>query len=201
MLESLLIALLALAAVIYIVRAHRKRATERAAASSKRFAEIFGAASQSAGWSKATAVAAGAAMVHGSGAPASAGRTPAPYLRKERLLDPRHASLFHLLTSSLPEHRIFIHVSLAAVIEVPPSVQGREREQRWRVLAQNAVDCLVCTGELDVIAAVDLETGNGAEARIKAEYLKAAQLRYLLVSPSALPRPEEMRTLLLGRAG
>jgi hypothetical protein len=183
-----LLTLLPIAAVIYVVWAYRKRTAERIAVSSKRYSEIFGSA--------ATAPAASPTS-HAAGIPP----TRAPALKKEKLLDAQHALLFRTLASCLPEHAIFVHVSLAAVIELPPTLQGREREQRLRVLAQHAVDCLVCNQEMQVIAAVDIEDGVHAESRIKSEYLKAAQVRYLRVSPAALPGPGEIQTLLFGQAG
>ncbi|MNC90504.1 hypothetical protein D3C83_66100 [compost metagenome] len=70
-----------------------------------------------------------------------------------------------------------------------------------RALAQNAVDCLVCDKAMTVIAAIDVEDGASAESRIKSEYLKAAQVRYLRINPSAFPRPDEIRAMLLGASG
>jgi hypothetical protein len=183
-----LLTLLPIAAVIYVVWAYRKRTAERVAVSSKRFSEIFGSAA---------AAPAASSTSHAAGIPP----TRAPALKKEKLLDAQHALLFRTLASCLPEHAIFVHVSLAAVIELPPTLQGREREQRLRVLAQHAVDCLVCNQEMQMIAAVDIEDGVNAESRIKSEYLKAAQLRYLRVSPAALSGPSEIQTLLFGQAG
>lgn len=200
MLWYLLIALAPIAAVVYIVWAHRKRATARVAATSKRFEQIFGASSQrvAAPASPVSApVSPGASAARVSTAPGSAGGAPLSYLRKERLLDPPHALLFRVLTSGLPEYQVFVHVSLAAVIEIPLAVQGREREQRLRALAQNVVDCLVCSKEMEVIAAVDLEAGATADSRIKSEYLKAARVRYVRINAAALPQENQVRALLL----
>jgi hypothetical protein len=183
-----LLTLLPIAAVIYVVWAYRKRTAERVAVSSKRFSEIFGSATATGTAAPRTSDAAGAPP------------TQAPSLKKEQLLDPQHALLFRTLASCLPGYAIFVHVSLAAVVELPPTVQGREREQRSRVLAQHAVDCLVCNRDLEVIAAVDVEDGMNAESRIKSEYLKAARVRYLRLSPAALPGSDEIPALLFGQA-
>lgn len=196
----LLIALLPAAAVIYVVWAHRKRATAQSAASSKRFEQIFGSGLQGAAAAPAATGGSGAAAARVSTAPVAAGRATPSYFRKERLLDPRHAVLFRLLVAGLPGYTVFVHVSLAALIELPPSLQGREREQRSRALAQNVLDCLVCSGEMEVVAAVDLEAGDSAESRIKSECLRAAGVRYVRINPAALPGVEEVGRLLLGES-
>lgn len=184
MLGYLLLTLLPVAAVIYVVWAHRKRAAERAAASSKRFAEMFGTAAPSR-----------------SGMPVASRNSrasPQPLcLRKERVLDERHGALFRALVSGLPEYQIFPHISLGAVVQPPPMLQGREREQRLRALAQNTVDCLVCDRDGRAIAAVDFEDGASAESRIKSAYLAAAGLHHLRVPAAALPGPQDIRNLVL----
>jgi hypothetical protein len=179
-----LLTLLPLAAVVYVVWAYRKRRAERIAASSKRFSDIFGAAPKA---------------VHSPPASVAAvSSAPASCVKKDKLLEPHHALLFQTLVSSLPGHAIFVHVSLAAIVELPPSVQGREREQRSRALSGNAIDCLVCNQAMEAIAAVDIEDGVNAASHIKSEYLKAARVRYLRVNPAALPAAHEIQTLLSG---
>lgn len=105
--------------------------------------------------------------------------------------------LFRALSAALQGHLVFPHVSLSAIVQLPPALQGREREQRLRALAQNTVDCLVCDAETHAVAAIDLENGASPEWRIKSEYLAAAQLRYVRVDPAALPAPQEIRNLVL----
>jgi hypothetical protein len=188
LLAYLLITLLPIASVIYVVWAHRKRNSERIAASSKRFSEIFGSVAQPGAVSQPASAAPGVRPV------------PASWVKKESFLKPQHASLFRALASSFPEYQMFVHVSLAALLEPPPAVQGREREQRVRVLAQNAVDCLVCDQAMTVLAAIDVEDGDSAESHIKSEYLKAARLPYLRINPSAFPRRDEIRAMLFGAA-
>jgi intracellular sulfur oxidation DsrE/DsrF family protein len=180
-----LLTLLPLAVVIYVVWTYRKRRAERIAASSKRFSDIFGSAPKPI-HSPPASVAAAVSSV------------PASYVKKDKLLDPHHALLFHILVSSLPEHAIFVHVSLAAIVDLPPGVQGREREQRLRALSANAIDCLVCNKAMEAIAAVDIEDGVNVASRIKSEYLKSARVRYLRVNPAALPAAHEIQALLLG---
>jgi len=75
------------------------------------------------------------------------------------------------------------------VLEVAGLPDGREREQRVRALAQQTVDCVVCTQALAVVAIVDLDSGSTPEARFKLEVLKAAGVRYLQWNPLE-PPPE-----------
>jgi len=188
LLGYLLLALLPVAAVIYIAWAHRKRAAEQAAASSKRFAEMFGATP---GTQPATALSSPSAM------PAAAAAS-ALCAGKDSILDARHALLFRALTTAMSGFHVFPHVSLAALVQLPAALQGRAREQRLRVLAQHTVDCLVCDEGMQAIAAIDIEDGASAESRIKSDCLAAARLRYLRFNPAALPAPHDIRELVLG---
>jgi len=190
-----LLGLAPVVAVAYLVWAYRKKAAAKAAARSERVERLFGALPPRVATADSASNAGEVAALRSSAKPAS-GRAPS-YARKERLLNPHQAQLFQLLKSALPDHEVLARVSLAAMIEVPPAGQGREREQRLRALAQHVVDCVVCTGDMQVIAAVDLEAGSSAESRFKSECLKAAGVRYVCVNPAALPGHGEVRTLLL----
>ena len=191
MLGYLALILLPVAAVVYVIWAHRRRESQRAAASSKRFAQMFGAVS---GTSPATAPSSS------SPAPAAAPAAKATIplcTRKQSILDARHAVLYHQLTAALAEFRIFPHMSLAAVVQLPATLPGRDREQRMRVLAQSAIDCVICSEAMEVVAAVDLEDGRTAESRIKSEYLCAAGIPYLRINPAQAADVEGMRKLVL----
>lgn len=196
MLAYWLLGLAPVVAVAYLVWAYRKKAAAHAAARNERFEQIFGGSSSRSAISDAGLPAAGAAGLQPSAA-ATSGRAPS-YARKDRLLNPQQAELLHVLRIALPDYEILARMSLAAMIDVPAEAQGREREQRLRALAQYVVDCVVCSKDMHVMAAVDLEAGSNAESRFKSECLKAAGVRYRCVSPAALPKPEEMRALLLG---
>lgn len=190
MLGYVLLALLPIAAVAYLVWFYRKKHAERTAASNKRFAEMFGPDTGS-----RTGVPGAAA------AKAATASTPAPVTAlcspKEKLLAGQHAAVFHALVAALPGHRIFPLISLASVVDLPHAVQGREREQRQRGLAQATLDFLVCDEHTRPIAAIDLQDGAG-EDPFKSEYLKAARLRYLRMSAIAVPENAALRSLVLG---
>jgi hypothetical protein len=76
--------------------------------------------------------------------------------------------------------------------------EGREREQRSRGLAQHTLDCVVCSPGFAIVAIVDLDDGVTAEARFKAESLKAAGLRYLRWNPFELPPHGQVTDLVTG---
>jgi hypothetical protein len=183
-------------AVIYLVWAYRKKAAAQAAATSERFERLFGASSRRLVTADAASSAAEVAARQTPAVPAS-GRTLS-YARKERLLNPHQAQLFHALKTALPDYEVLAQISLAGMIEVSALGPGREREQRLRALTQHVIDCAVCSRDMQVIAAVDLEAGSTAESRFRSECLKAAGVRYICVNPAALPGREEVRALVIG---
>jgi hypothetical protein len=217
LLGYVLIALVPVLCVAWILWNHRKKTAEREAARGERLAELLGAriketASAGAPASStavpaptegATAPAAAAARLPQAApvavAPASA-ESPAAalYAAKPCLLAGPHAQLYRDLRNSLPGYAVFAQVSLASILEVPASVQGRTREQRQRVLAHYTVDCVVCSPDLRVIAVAELETATDAESRLKAECLKAAGIRHVRIDPSRPVAGDQLKALVLG---
>lgn len=199
MLGYIALTLLPVAAVLYLIWTHRKRDAERAAASRKRFAEMFGAATGA----KPAAPTAGVA---GTSPPAARSRA-APAIpvaaalceKKENLLDARHAALYRAVCRAMSGFQVFPHVSLAALVQLPAALQGREREQRLRTLAQQTVACVVCSERMEIVAAIDLEDGTSADSRIKSDYLAAAGLPYVRLDPVALPDADDIRKRVLGQ--
>ena len=194
-----LVALAPVAAIIYVVWAYRKRTAARATASSERFAQIFNPSAQRSASTHVTTggVQAGGPLGAISGVSAAT-RVPSSYTKRTTFLGVRHNQLFERLAAGLPDHAIFAHVSLAAVIELTGLPEGREREQRLRALAQQTVHCVVCSKSFEVVAVVDLESGHTADTRFRAECLKAAGVRYLLWNPLELPRNHEVGALITG---
>lgn len=190
MLGYVLLTLLPVAAVVYLVWFYRKKHAERTAASNKRFAQMFGPATPA----RAGVPGAPAAK---PGPVSTAAPIAALCLPKETLLAGEHAAFFHALVAALPEHRVFPAVSLASIVDLPPAVQGREREQRQRGLAQATLDFVVCDEHTRPVAAIDLQKSASAEDRFKSEYLKAARVRYLRLSPTTMPESAALRSLVL----
>lgn len=192
MLGYLLIALAPVAGVAWIVWSYRKKAAAQAAARGERLEQLFGAG--------------GALPARSAGrdtvpqmSPPPAPASPVPlYARQDRLLGSAHTRLYRLLRQALPEHEIFPQVRLAALLDVPPSVQGRTREQRQRALAQYDTDCVVCDGDLRVVAVVEFEAPADTHWRLKSGWLEAAGVRYVRIAPGQLPTAAELQSLILG---
>lgn len=174
--------------IIYVVWDYRRKQAARAAASSERFTRIF----SSAGQGRATGASPGLPT------PPAVASTPTSYVGRNTFLGVHHGRLFAALDAGLPDYKIFAHVSLAAVIELTGLPEGREREQRARGLAQQTLDCVVCSKAFDIVAVVDLADGTAADARFKAECLKAAGVHYLRWNPLELPPAAAVATLIAG---
>ena len=204
MLGYVLLTVLPLAAVVYLVWFYRKKTAERAAASRKRFSEMFGPNSKARSVPAAPPEPGAAAIqtdpVMSRSAPLSAPGVTALCVRKEHVLSGKRDTLFEALRGALPDHLIFPHVSLAALVALPPAIQGREREQRQRGLAQSTIDFVVCDVHKRAVAAIDLVETSGTESLFKAEYLKAAQLRYVQMEHAPTPDLAGLRALILQAA-
>ena len=193
-----LLALGFLGTIVYVLWDYRKKRAAREAASNERFSRIFGAAGRSAAGSDKAA-----ARDVLPEAPAAETGPPAlaSYAKRDKFLGPHHGRLFALLAAGLPEHQIFAHASLAAVLELTGVPRGRDHEQRLGELAQQKLDFVVCSAASDIVAAIDLEGAATAEARFKAESLKAAKVRYLRWNPLELPAAADIAALLAGDEG
>lgn len=138
-------------------------------------------------------------------APAAA---PAPELvKKQRLLQQSKALLYYLFRIGLPDHEIFANLTLADVIDVAPAAQAYEREQKTRRLAQLRLDFVVCTKQLEVVAAVVIndsappDTAQTENSRFTEECLRIAGIRLVRIDAAAPPRHHQVRELVYGVAG
>jgi hypothetical protein len=189
-----LLVLAAAAAVAYFIWDFRRKAAARAVASSKRVEEMLRA--QTPGGDRAetppAAVPADASSAS-KNAPASAAALPA----RERFLGQPETLLYYLLKASLPDHEVFANVSLASVVGSPAGASERERR-----LAPYHLDFVVCDKNMHIIAAIDVDTAGAAdsvgERQFKADCLKQAGIRLVRVSPAALPRREQVYSLVCG---
>lgn len=118
-------------------------------------------------------------------------------LRKPFLSGPNRL-LYLVLKIGLPEHLVFPNVRLADLVRVVnPATTPQARAQ----LAQTRIDFIVCSAELTVIALLDITDGNRADDVIKRQLetqLTAGGCRYLRVTPNAIPKPGQIRSLVCG---
>ena len=126
----------------------------------------------------------------------------APYAVRERLLSPPQTLLYLLLKTGLPEYHVFAHVTLRAVLDAAPSLQGYARSEQTRRLGWHAVDFLVCDRGSRPVAVIEIARSDepGDMVSQRKSWIGAAGLRYLALEPNALPRKEALRALVLGEA-
>lgn len=120
--------------------------------------------------------------------------------RKARLLDENQRLLFLVLRSALNDHVIMTNIRIADLVDGEAGPAYGERETKLRLLLQERVDCVVCSNDLVPLAAVmvyDQATGVPDE-RIKVEALRELGMRFLRFRSDSLPKPAEMRGLVLG---
>ena len=122
------------------------------------------------------------------------------FSRKPRLLPQSTALLYYVFRTGLPDHEIFAGHTLADVLEIAPTLASPQREQMLRKLAQQRVDLVVCSKQLEVVAVVFMrDAANGPQADdygFVVQCLQSAGIRLLRVDPAALPRHHEVRALL-----
>jgi hypothetical protein len=116
--------------------------------------------------------------------------TPAVKARAAFLSGPAKLA-FLVLKAGLPDHHVFAHTRVSDLMEgttVP-------------ALANLPIDLLVCSKDLAIVAAVDLNSGTQSDAllaREKEQRLRGAGIRYLRFAPGAFPKPAEVRRLIYG---
>jgi hypothetical protein len=134
-------------------------------------------------------------------APVTAAANP-EFSKKQRLLPQRIALLYYVFRTGLPDHEIFAGLALGDVLDVASTAAGAPREQLARRLAQQRLDLVVCTKQLEIIAAVVVSNavpGPLAEGvQFATQCLQAAGVRVVSVDPAALPRHHQVRSLIYG---
>ena len=122
------------------------------------------------------------------------------FSRKQRLLPQSTALLYYVFRTGLPDHEIFAGHTLADVLNIAPAVAGPQREEMLHKLAQQRLDLVVCSKQLEVVAVViagNAATGPHADNNgFLAQCLQTAGIRLLSVDPAALPRHHQVRALI-----
>jgi hypothetical protein len=99
---------------------------------------------------------------------------------------------FLVLKAGLPDHHVFAHTRLSDLMEGTSAP----------ALANLPIDLLVCSKDLGIVAAVDLNNGTQSDAllaREKEQRLRSAGIRYLRFAPGAFPKPTDVRRLIYGK--
>ena len=208
----LLLVLIPVAAIAYLIWNHKRRMAERNVASAGRLHEILGTVAQPeltrAGDRPAAPAAPPAdapppsAMPEASATPAAAATAPALYAVRKRVLSPPQTLLYYLLKTGLPDHLILPRVTLAALLDTGPALNGFAREEQVRRLASLTVDFAVVDKNMQPVVVIELaapDSGGAAQADRDAtrSRLDAAGVKYIELDPAALPRKDALRALVL----
>jgi cytochrome c-type biogenesis protein CcmH/NrfF len=211
MLWSLILVAILVAAVAYIVltvrrarREHQARSEERAAAM---LLALHGAQAQPRVETTTvgpvtitTATVTAAARVENE-AEASAAPSPLVALRRARLLTDPQRLLYLVLRAALPDHVVMANMRMIDLLDVPAGPEAVERDPRLSALLHQRLDCVVCSNDLTPLAALVVYTAAmpGAELeQAKADALRELGIRFLRFRADSLPRPAEMRAVVLG---
>jgi uncharacterized protein DUF2726 len=190
-----LIVLIWLGLVAGIIWAYSRKQRQREAERAKQYDALL--ADLKSG--RASAAGTPAAVPVAAEAPAA---PVAEFLRKDRLLQQPAALLYYVFRTGLPDHEIFAGLTLADVIDIAPSLRGYEREQKARRLAQQKLDLVICSRQLEVVAAVLVTNAMAAaqpsDTSFAAECLQEAGIRLVRVDAAALPRHHQVRELVYG---
>ena len=126
---------------------------------------------------------------------------PAPvtaFTRKPRLLPQSTSLLYYVFRTGLPDHEIFAGVALEDVLDV--AAPASEREQLLRKLAGQRLELVVCTKQLEVVAAVfaGSRAATAEREQFTTQCLQAAGIRVVRVDPAAPPRHQHVHALVYG---
>ena len=199
------IGLVWVALIVGIVWSYRRKRARLDAERARQFSELY--ADLKVGRAPSDVVTAAAAQpVAPAPSPPAAAAPVSEYERRRRLLTQSGGLLYFVFRTGLPDHEIFANVPLGDAIEISDTRPGFEREQKARRLAQLKLDLVVCTRQLEIVAAVllnrdEAEDPAGFEnARFSEQCLRAAGVRVLRVDARALPRHHQVRELVYGSA-
>jgi hypothetical protein len=131
-------------------------------------------------------------------------RTP-PLRVRDRLLDKPATLALYAIRAAMPDHEVFVRVSLSELVDVPETVHGFDRAQRLKKLAPLTVDFAVASKAMQLVAVIDLEDSHPTAEqrelqRMKAEHLRMLPVRHLTFSRARLPKYQDIRQLLQSAA-
>jgi hypothetical protein len=121
--------------------------------------------------------------------------------RRVRLLTDTQRLLYLVLRSGMPDHTIMANIRLVDLVDGAISADAIERDARLRELVRERADFLVCNADLVPIAALVIYEAGIAmvpDERIKVAALRELGVKFLRFRADSLPRPNEVRGLILG---
>ncbi|RPI46098.1 MAG: DUF2726 domain-containing protein [Betaproteobacteria bacterium] len=199
-----LLLVIVIAGFVYAgVRVRRARADHRAR-SEERAAELLRAMRQQTarGSNASPAVEATAGGQPTARPQASAAAASATLARKPRLLSEHQRLLYLLLRAALPDYVIMASIRIADLVEPPVGQLAKpELEARMRRLLLERADCVVCDNDLVPLAALvvyENAVEKVPDEHIKVDALRELGVKFLRFRADSLPRPAEMRALVLG---
>lgn len=137
-----------------------------------------------------------AAMRARGGAPSEAAMPAQWDLQPRPVLSSDERRVFRHLVESLPEHAVLVKLPLVRFCHPTDP----KRVQYWfNLLGSTNVHFAVSTYSGRIVAAIDVDSdrlGPPRGQQIKKAVLAACRIRYLRVSPDALPASSELRQLL-----
>jgi hypothetical protein len=120
------------------------------------------------------------------------------FTRRARILTDAQRLLFLVLRAAMPEHFIMAHVRIVDLLDLSPAPDTDDA--RLRALARERLDFVVCDADLVPVAAIVLyDSGlkQVPDESTKVEALRAIGIRFLRFRVDSLPRPAEVRNLVL----
>jgi hypothetical protein len=195
------IVIVSIAVVIYAVHKVRRTAQERQQRSDERAAALLAALHKDA-VPRSDARALDPTPSAAKAPQQAAIPPPARALeRRPRFLTDTQKALFFLLREAMPDHLLMANVRVVDLLDAQITVAVLERESRLRELNRERLDFVVCSSDLVALAAIVVYE-EGIE-RVPDETLKVTALRELGVRfvrfrAESLPRPAEVRSLILG---
>ena len=207
MLWTLLPVAIVLAAVAYGVLSVRRVQREHRARSDERTALLLAAMhGRNPGTPAAEPEAAAAAppeRAPGADEDSLAAATEAPSLaalRRPRVLTDPQRLLYLVLRAALPDYIIMANTRVIDLLDVAPGPEAVEHDARLRELLHQRLDCVVCRHDLVPLVAIVVHAAampRAPEEHKHAESLRELGIKFLRFRADSLPRPAEMRTLVL----
>lgn len=199
---SSVIAIVMIAALAYVVHKIRRTAEEQRRRSEDRAAALMLALQKGAREPATTEQSnANLSTPKSPSAPPIVPAAPDGLRRRARILTDTQRLLYLVLRSGLPDYPLMAHVRIVDLLDRATNDGSVEREPRLRDLLHQRLDFVVCNSDLVPVAAlVVYESGiaNVPDESAKVEALRELGIRFLRFRADSLPRPAEIRGLVLG---